>query len=571
MASNYREVCMEIYFNGEFYCGDSCWVPDGEEVELEFQLTDAIYDLIGTDPSAQIHLELQAETDDDDISVSYCALEGNVVKLVADKIKTTSVCECGAKEKLCEGPTDPEGPSAEVAESSSGVDASLEAPQIRPTESTNGWINTIGTFFKRLFWRDPAVPESVCVTDASTPEPTSELDLVDTEQSSVPFPSIPEPEPEPEESTVPGPSSSEPEPELDLVDPESGVPGPSSSETLCQEVDIDDAISDLKSPTLVSEDLKMDASPETPEENSPKKRTKVKKKMHKICAFFKRLFGKDRTVPEPLCVPDASTPVPEPELDLDAIEPSSVPVPSVPELEPDLDLFDSDESSCDLVPTILELEADLDRFDSDESCVPGPSSAVPRPKASTSKQHPCFQLEERVKACRMHYKPVTQVWNNIFIGNEETAKDRMRMKELGITHILNAAAMKKNLRILLGMPWEQDVKDTVDTGARYYRGMKIRYCGLPTTKTSNISKYFLPAAKFIHKAKENSENKVFIHCTDGVSYAPTLFLAYLIIHQNMTVEDAIDYLVKVKYIKPDIDFLRQLAILQCGTCAQAQM
>lgn len=85
----------------------------------------------------------------------------------------------------------------------------------------------------------------------------------------------------------------------------------------------------------------------------------------------------------------------------------------------------------------------------------------------------------------------------------------MRMKELGITHILNAAAMKKKLRILLGMPWEKDLKDTVDTGASYYRGMKIRYCGLPTTKASNISKYFLPAAKFIHKAKKNSESKIF--------------------------------------------------------------
>ncbi|XP_051718507.1 zinc finger protein jing homolog [Ctenopharyngodon idella] len=299
MATNYREVCLEIYLNGEFYSGDSCWVPDGEDVELEFQITDAIYDLIGTDPSAQIHLELQAEADDP-ISVSYCASEGNVVQLVADEIKTTSVCECGAKEKqletdvknvvselvsrVCEGLTDPAGPSTEVAESSSGMGASLEAPEIRPTESTNGWMNTIGTFLKRLFWRDPAVPEPVCVTDAST----SEMDLVDTEQSRVPFPSVPEPEPEPEESTVPGPSSSEPEPELDLadpeescdqvprvpeldlVDPESDVPGPSSSEPLSQEVDDDDAISDLKSPTLVSEDLKMDASPETPEENSPK-------------------------------------------------------------------------------------------------------------------------------------------------------------------------------------------------------------------------------------------------------------------------------------------------------------
>ncbi|XP_051719998.1 dual specificity phosphatase 29-like [Ctenopharyngodon idella] len=304
--------------------------------------------------------------------------------------------------------------------------------------------------------------------------------------------------------------------------------------------------------------------------------------MHKICAFFKKLFGKDPTVPEPLCVPDASTPEPEPELDLFDSDESCDLVPSIPELEPDLDLFDSDEScdlvpsipelepdldlfdsdeSCDLVPIVPELEPDLDLVDSDESCVPGPSSAVPRPNASTSKQDPCFQLEKRVKACTLHYKPVTQVWNNIFIGNEETARDRMTLKELGITHILNAAAMKKKLRILLGMPWEKDVKDTVDTGGSYYRGMKIRYCGFPTTKASNISKYFLPAAKFIHKAKKNSENKVFIHCTDGVNYAPTLFLAYLMIHQNMTVEDAIDYLVKVKYIEPDIDLLRQLAIL----------
>lgn len=162
------------------------------------------------------------------------------------------------------------------------------------------------------------------------------------------------------------------------------------------------------------------------------------------------------------------------------------------------------------------------------------------------------------------------------------------MKELGITHILNAAAMKKKLRFFLGIVWDKDVKDTVDTGASYYRGMKIRYRGLPTTKTSNIGKYFLPAAKFIQKARKNSESKicyqvfcsdnpfgnffdclsvfistdkVFIHCTDGVNCAPTLFLAYLMIHHNMTVEDAIDYLVKVKYIEPDIDSLRQLAIL----------
>ncbi|KAK9954634.1 hypothetical protein ABG768_016685 [Culter alburnus] len=556
MATNFREVRMEIYLNGEFYCSDSCRVPDEEGVKLEFQITGAIYDLIGTDQSAQIHLELQAKTDDD-ISVSYCALEGNVVKAVSDTTNTTSVHECEKKEKqlgtdiknivselVCEGLTDPAGPSTK------GMDASLEATENCPTESTNGWMNTIGTFFKRLFW-------------------------------------------------------SEPETELE----ESSVPGPSSSEPLGQEVDDDDAI-------LVSEDLQMDASPETPEENSPKKSTN--RWMMNIIGSFLR----DPAVPESVCIPDASTPeqtsetdlvssVPEMEPEFDQADPeescvpvpsvpkmepefdqadpeeSCVPVPSVPKMEPEFDQADPEESyvpvpsvpkmepefdqadpeeSCVPVPSVPEMEPDLDLAGPEQSCVPGPSSAVPKPNARTSKQDPfpeeeCFQLYRRVKACTKSYKPVTQVWKNIFIGNEETARDRKRMKELGITHILNAAAMKKKLRILLGIRWEKDIKDTVDTGASYYRGTKIRYCGLPTTKTSDISKYFMPAAKFIHEARKNSENKVFIHCTDGVNYAPTLFLAYLMIHLFMTVEEAINCLVKVKYIKPDIEFLRQLAIL----------
>ena len=165
----------------------------------------------------------------------------------------------------------------------------------------------------------------------------------------------------------------------------------------------------------------------------------------------------------------------------------------------------------------------------------------------------------------------------------------MKMKELGITHILNAAAVKK-----LRFPWEKDPSETVNTGARYYRGMNITYCGLPTTHSSKISKYFVSAAKFIHKAKKNpkskifcqvfwsdklfgtfsdclslfiSTDKVFIHCTEGVSYAPTLFLAYLMIHHYMTLEDAIDHLIEVRYIKPDIDFLKQLEILNEELCA----
>lgn len=131
MATNLREVCWEIYVNGEYYCSDSRWVPD-EDVDVEFEITNAVYDLIGIDPAnSQIHVEVQAVTDDDAMSVGYSALEGTVVQL--DVKNDAIVCERGAKEKKLEGLADPAGPSPEVAGSSSGRDASPETPENCPT------------------------------------------------------------------------------------------------------------------------------------------------------------------------------------------------------------------------------------------------------------------------------------------------------------------------------------------------------------------------------------------------------------------------------------------------------
>ncbi|XP_048039090.1 uncharacterized protein LOC125263934 [Megalobrama amblycephala] len=201
--------------------------------------------------------------------------------------------------------TDPARPSTQMAGSSSGIDqggmdASPVTPEEnRPTENTKvRKKNLISAFFQKLFGisakpkMDLTVPEPLCVPDKSAVEPTSQTDLFVTEQSSVRVPSVPVPEPE-----------------LDLANSkEICVPEPVSSDV--QEVDVNIAISDLKSPTLVSENLTdpagpstemagsssgidqggMDASPVTPEENSPKESTKVRRK-NKISAFFQKLFG----------------------------------------------------------------------------------------------------------------------------------------------------------------------------------------------------------------------------------------------------------------------------------------
>uniref|UniRef100_A0A671S3G0 Uncharacterized protein n=1 Tax=Sinocyclocheilus anshuiensis TaxID=1608454 RepID=A0A671S3G0_9TELE len=233
--------------------------------------------------------------------------------------------------------------------------------------------------------------------------------------------------------------------------------------------------------------------------------------------------------PEESCVPDQSAPEPETETDLVDIEQSCVPDPSIPEPEPEVDLLDPEES-CVPDPSAPEPEPEMDLVDTEQSCIPkpevdlvdpeescAPDPSVPEPEPEVTSELSRLenyirlnvsQLEDRLRECTLSKTPVAEVWPRVFIGNEETAWDRDKLKEMGITHILNAAAPKKDLKFLLGMASEKDLLGTVNTGSRYYRGMNITYCGLPSFRHwANISKCFLPAAKFIHKALRNPTSK----------------------------------------------------------------
>ncbi|XP_016317056.1 uncharacterized protein LOC107669373 [Sinocyclocheilus anshuiensis] len=442
MSTEVREVLLEVYLNGAFYSGESYWASDDKDVQLEFEISDAIYDLLGCSSSQEIDVQLEVVTDDH-VSVGYCSPGEMHVQLEVDENEDISVCD--VKDLQLE--MNRNGSVSEL-KSPALVSEDLSEPEANdqensPTESTAGWMfKKISAVFQRLTAifqtnalnavGEPEVdlldPEESCVPDQSAPEPETETDLVDIEQSCVPDPSIPEPEPEvdlldPEESCVPDPSAPEPEPEMDLVDTEQSC-------------------------------------------------------------------------------------IPKPEVDLVDPEESCAPDPSVPEPEP-------------------EVTSELSRL---ENYI----------RLNVS------QLEDRLRECTLSKTPVAEVWPRVFIGNEETAWDRDKLKEMGITHILNAAAPKKDLKFLLGMASEKDLLGTVNTGSRYYRGMNITYCGLPSFRHwANISKCFLPAAKFIHKALRNPTSKVLIHCTQGLSHSATLFLAYLMICHDMMVEEAINHVIKV--------------------------
>lgn len=79
-------------------------------------------------------------------------------------------------------------------------------------------------------------------------------------------------------------------------------------------------------------------------------------------------------------------------------------------------------------------------------------------------------------------------------GNRKTALERPGLRELGITHVLNAAEGKFN---------------NVLTGADYYTDMDIQYFGVEADDkpTFNISQYFCPATQFIHEALSQPQSE----------------------------------------------------------------
>ncbi|CAL8282901.1 unnamed protein product [Merluccius merluccius] len=137
-----------------------------------------------------------------------------------------------------------------------------------------------------------------------------------------------------------------------------------------------------------------------------------------------------------------------------------------------------------------------------------------------------------------------RVLPRIYVGDMYAAKDKRTLHAHRITHVLNAA----------------DGKFNVNTGARFYRDTKITYHGVEAfdVPSFNMSRFFAPAADFIKNALSSPTAKVLVHCVMGQSRSSTLVLAYLMIHENRTLADAIRAVSAGRNISPNAGFLEQL-------------
>ncbi|KAF4114349.1 hypothetical protein G5714_004572 [Onychostoma macrolepis] len=174
-------------------------------------------------------------------------------------------------------------------------------------------------------------------------------------------------------------------------------------------------------------------------------------------------------------------------------------------------------------------ETDVDLVDTEQSSDPDLNCFKTESQAKTELsmlqmyiRKSVIRLLDRLDECFLHWTPVSEVWPSAFIGNQQTAMDRVKLEKMGVTHILNAA-------------------------------------------------YFFSAAEFIHKALSKPENKVLVHCLQGVSRSSTLFLAYLMIHHDMRLEDAIDHVTCKRRIQPNIGFLNQLTLLNLNLVRQREL
>ncbi|KAF3827655.1 hypothetical protein GH733_000890 [Mirounga leonina] len=142
---------------------------------------------------------------------------------------------------------------------------------------------------------------------------------------------------------------------------------------------------------------------------------------------------------------------------------------------------------------------------------------------------------------------VNEVWPNLFLGDAYAARDKSKLTQLGITHVVNVAAGKFQ----------------VDTGARFYRGMPLEYYGIEADDNPffDLSVYFLPVARYIQTALSVPQGRVLVHCAMGVSRSATVVLAFLMICENMTLVEAIQTVQAHRDICPNSGFLRQLQVL----------
>ena len=149
-------------------------------------------------------------------------------------------------------------------------------------------------------------------------------------------------------------------------------------------------------------------------------------------------------------------------------------------------------------------------------------------------------LKQQINAeLKYHIKDSSydEILPNIFVGNYAFALNKKLLEENKITHILNCGNGLKNF---------------------YPKIFKYKQIPLYDSKTQNLIQYINDINNFVNEGSINN-NKILIHCGEGVSRSAAVCLMYMITNKGFTYSKAREtFEQKRKGCCPNNGFVSQL-------------
>ena len=135
---------------------------------------------------------------------------------------------------------------------------------------------------------------------------------------------------------------------------------------------------------------------------------------------------------------------------------------------------------------------------------------------------------------------IYNICNGLYISSGQAAYNLQNLQSNRITHIVNAAPQIEYCHFQ----------------------NSINYYTVPVldSSTENVNKHFKKINKFIKDAI-TAGGSVLVHCHEGISRAPTICAGYLIEHNHLSNDTALELIKKLKSnINPNEGFKHQLKL-----------
>ena len=133
---------------------------------------------------------------------------------------------------------------------------------------------------------------------------------------------------------------------------------------------------------------------------------------------------------------------------------------------------------------------------------------------------------------------MNKISDKIYLGNYESAKNEEILKQNNINRVISCLGH-------LSPKYKNKL-------------IKRKIFNIVDNPSTNIIKYFIESIKFI----EESDDKVLVHCSAGLSRSASLVIAYFMWKNKLTYKESFEFVKKNRFIGPNVGFVKQLLIFE---------